>query len=916
MLFIPGNGTPRLDEIEEELLRRLSVWIGQDTVLSNNIDHEAWLDEKRKSGWRYWPRYRQYLERKISETQIEAINQSTNKILSLLEDPERDGPWDRRGLVVGHVQSGKTSNYIGLINKAADSGYKIIIILAGMHNNLRSQTQMRLDEGFLGFETNPDTNNFRIIGVGEIDSDQSIRPNFATNRTEKGDFNTKVSNNLGISPEEKPWLFVIKKNKTVLNRLFSWIENHVADSINYKNNKPLVTKFPLLLIDDEADNASVDTGGQVFDSSGKPDKEHQPKAINKGIRKILNAFHKSAYVGYTATPFANIFIHDEGETKEDGLDLFPSSFIINLASPNNYIGPSRIFGSSSTEGRTGGLPLIRIIPDNDSDHQNNKELWLPNKHKNHYRPLYKGEFRIPESLEEAILSFIISCSIKALRGQNNDHCSMLVHVTRFNSVQMDVTKQIENFLNDIRRRLYRSIDDRKIIEKLKYLWKNDFINTSAAISKQYNDRTYSIEIPWDIILNQIQYTINDIEIRTINGSAKEALEYEEYKNRGLKIIAVGGDKLSRGLTLEGLCISYFLRSSSMYDTLMQMGRWFGYRPGYLDLCRLYITNELVEWFCHITDASEELREELDMMALKGSTPKEYGLRVQSHPVLMVTSPLKMRSAKDLWISFSGELLETIVYRTDILSRKKNLESTEILIKKLGKPGIINPEKNFDDGKSIKWQGYLWEKVPADSVIDFLINYSDHPKSYKVKSNLLAEFIAEMNNVDELTEWTVGLIGIKNVSNENKVFSFTDNISVSMLERSKKGDDPDRYSIGRLMSPRDEGIDLSIIEWNAAMEITLKKWKQNGEKTKKPDFPSGPSIRELKGYGSSAITQSREKGLILLYILNPEKICSDNSSIPFIGWGISFPGSRASTKVLYKVNNVEWKNWEDEYGTEY
>jgi len=314
-----------------------------------------------------------------------------------------------RGLVVGHVQSGKTGHYTGLICKAADAGYKIIIVLAGMHNNLRSQTQMRLDEGFLGYATNPVAEDIRIIGVGEIDNDPAIRPNFATNRSDKGDFSTAIAKNLGITPEQRPWLFVVKKNKTVLERLLRWIRDHVANAHD-ENGKPIVTNLPLLIIDDEADHASVDTGEQIFDSEGNPDEEHQPTAINRSIRRLLNSFSRCAYVGYTATPFANIFIHERGETVEDGPDLFPSSFIINLAAPSNYVGPARVFGLGADEDRSEGLPLIRTIKDHSDD--DGRQGWMPHKHKNGHVPVYGGLDAMPPSLQEAIQAFILSCSIR------------------------------------------------------------------------------------------------------------------------------------------------------------------------------------------------------------------------------------------------------------------------------------------------------------------------------------------------------------------------------------------------------------------------------------------------------------------------------------------------------------------------
>jgi hypothetical protein len=234
------------DAVTDELIRRFALWIGQDTILKNDTDHKAWLNAARKKKWRYWQRYREWLERKLSFTAVVALDMTTDTILGLVEDPLRDGPWDRRGLVVGHVQSGKTGNYTGLICKAADAGYKIIIVLAGLHNNLRAQTQMRLDEGFLGYETSPNTEDLRIIGAGEIDGDPSIRPNFATNRSEKGDFNSHVAKHLGITPEQRPWLFVVKKNKTVLDRLLRWIRNHVADAQDPKTKRKVVTHLPFV----------------------------------------------------------------------------------------------------------------------------------------------------------------------------------------------------------------------------------------------------------------------------------------------------------------------------------------------------------------------------------------------------------------------------------------------------------------------------------------------------------------------------------------------------------------------------------------------------------------------------------------------------------------------------------------------
>lgn len=895
----------------DELIRRFSLWIGHDTTLKNEIGHIHWLVSARKKDWRYWQRYREWQERKLSANIVDKLDQSTDTVLSLLEDPLRDGPWDRRGLVVGHVQSGKTGHYTGLICKAADAGYKIIIVLAGMHNNLRSQTQVRLDEGFLGYETKPIVEDIRIIGVGEIDGDPAIRPNFATNRSDKGDFSTAASKNLGITPEQRPWLFVVKKNKTVLERLLRWIRNHVANAVDEHGNK-IVTNLPLLIIDDEADHASVDTGEQVFDSEGKPDEEHQPTAINRLIRRILNSYTRAAYVGYTATPFANIFIHERGETREDGPDLFPSSFIVNLAAPSNYVGPAKVFGLS--DNGDNGLPLIRLIADH-SDVEG-RSGWMPQKHRNGHVPLYEGQDALPPSLQESIQAFVLACSIRYLRGQQNEHSSMLVHVTRFNSVQQSVNRQVDEYVRHLRQRITRGIGSEEALRGLSELYERDFMPTSNNISKELPDAVPIINPTWDEIVGILPDVLTDIQVRMINGTAKDALDYSEHEGAGLKVIAIGGDKLARGLTLEGLCVSYFLRASKMYDTLMQMGRWFGYRPGYLDLCRLYTTSELAEWFGHIAEAAEELREEFDLMAASGSTPREYGLKVQSHPVLMVTSRLKMRSARNLMLSFSGDLLETIAFFRDTDVLAKNLNVTKNLISSLGVPAEVDP-KRIRNGSKQEWKGCIWNDIPANYVMDFLQSYKTHPDVHKVNSPLLAEFIRSMNGAGELTKWTVFLVGSSR--DDGDPIDFGDGIKLeNMITRSVKGlYEPTRYSIGRLMSSRDEAIDLDEPAWNAALALTRKAWHADPARRQRskeePDVPNGPAIRRIRGFGDEHVKANPERGVLFVYPIDAMKSEAgfDKPTPPVIAFAISFPGSNSGLKVEYKVNNVLW---EQEYGS--
>jgi hypothetical protein len=904
-----------------ELIRRYSIWIGQNSTLSDDNDHEAWLSSSRKKGWRYWPRYRDMLDRNMPPAAVDALEMSTDEVLSLLEDPNRTGSWDRRGLVVGHVQSGKTANYTGLICKAADAGYKIIIVLAGLHNNLRSQTQIRLEEGFLGYETSATNDVAKFIGVGEMGRDLEIRPNCATNRTENGDFSTKVANHLAITPEERPWLFVVKKNKTVLDRLLKWITNHVADVRDNNTGVKHVSNLPLLLIDDEADNGSVDTGEQTFDSEGNPDPDHEPKAINSRIRRILHSFLKSAYVGYTATPFANVFIHRQGKTADEGADLFPKSFIVNLPSPSNYVGPTRIFGLRDVDGRVGGLPLMRVFKDHMSEDR--QSGWMPEKHNKHHQPLYLGIDGLPPSLKSAIQSFVLACASRELRGQSKEHFSMLIHVTRYVQVQKDVHRQVREYVTGLRQRITRGVDDADPLEQLRRLWEEDFAPTRASVIRRLVDsEAKPQDHQWEELKKKLGDILSDIEVRMINGKAKDVLDYATPSTKGLRVIAIGGDKLARGLTLEGLSTSYFVRTSKMYDTLMQMGRWFGYRPGYLDLCRLYTTDDLIEWFQHIADASEELRDEFDAMRDCGAKPQDYGLRVQSHPVLLVTSPLKMRTAKDLQLSFSGEILETVALHsaTEIISI--NLDATVRLLNQCGLPQESPEIIRTRDGKKKRWSGHLWNNVSSEVVADFFDAYITHPAARKVNSPLIRDFIRSMARVGQLTSWTIYLAD----GGTGASYQFPNGPRIDrMIKRTADASRSDRYAIGRLVSPPDESIDLDDSAWNAAMSLTLRNWNpdparmKDGKKPDAPAAPSGLSIRRVRGMGDTenGVRAAPERGLMILYPLDPDQADFGPSfngwNKPIIAFGISFPASDAGVKVQYTVDHLTQAQWAQEYG---
>lgn len=898
--------------IVSTLIQRFSHWMGKSTTMKDITNHQDWLNSSRKKDWHYWRRYRDYLESKLSDTVVDGLDEATDSVLELLEDPQRTDPWDRRGLVVGHVQSGKTSNYSGLICKAADAGYKIIIVLAGLHNNLRSQTQVRLEESFLGYETTLDRDPGMPIGVAEFGED--LKTNSATTRADNGDFSKAIAKHFhGISPEERPWLFVVKKQKTVLTALLNWIQTRVADATDSEDGRKLVTKLPLLVIDDEADNASVDTGEQEFDENDEPDEEHRPKAINSLIRQVLHAFTRKAYVGYTATPFANIFIHQKGTTTKEGPDLFPKAFIINLSAPSNYVGPARMFGKMTKDGRQGVLPLSRDIGDNYDEET--KLGWMPPKHKKTHEPLYEGERTVPPSLHEAIHAFVLACAVRELRGQGSQHSSMLVHVTRYVDVQNHVKSQVEEVIRRMRQRIVRGTDSDNLLVQLHDLWESDFIPTRDEVASISTNEEQPPALPlWVDVVAALPNVLADIQVRSINGTAKDALDYAT-PGAALKVIAVGGDKLARGLTLEGLCVSYFVRTTKMYDTLMQMGRWFGYRPGYLDLCRLYTSPELITWFEHIADASEELREEFDFMAQTGLTPEQYGLRVKSHEVLTVTSPMKMRNSETLSLSYSGTRPQTILFHRDEKIQEANLAAAESLISNLG--SYANHNFKYDrNGEVHSWSnGGLWRDVEATKILKFLEDYTTHPNATSAKASVLADFISKMIEIGQLRLWSVGLIGSGSVEGAAHTFG---EIKVKTFPMRKYDTSGKKFSIKVLTDPKDEGIDLDDNQWRKALDLTLAAWKPDPARSPPridpPVEPSGKGIREArKELGGDA-----DRGLLLLYPLAPYLIDENkNKSLvipnwdkPIMAFAIAFPSSDNTITVSYEVNLLYWMQ---EYG---
>lgn len=880
-LSIPLYAGLERDIIVKELMSVYSILIENFRIIESDERKRPWISAN-KSGikWDFWNRYRDYLiiDKGYPDSVINQLDKLTDRTLDGLFNPGIDGIIDKRGLVVGHVQSGKTSNYTGLICKAADAGFKLIIVLAGVHNNLRSQTQLRIDEGFLCFDTQHERalrENTTRIGAGKYNP-KCIAHSLTSSIS---DFSAGAANSLGLNfNTNEPIIAVVKKNGRILERLLNWLS---AQSVE-KDGKRIIQNKSLLLIDDEADNASINT---------RPENDGTTR-INGLIRDILRLFDKSGYLGYTATPFANIFIPIE----ED--ELFPRDFIINLPAPSNYIGPEKVFGFKllpENETSSSILPIVHQVDDFQS-------IFPPTQHKGDILP-----DELPGSLITAIKCFMLTCAIRRLRGQLNVHNSLLVHVSRLQIWQGHITGLVQNIFDFYRRGIEMSIPS--IIEAMRMTYEEDsldyksFKTTSRMIleSDLKNLDPYVQVHEWEDVLLHLNDAVSRIQVREINGGSADALNYYDNKD-GLSVIAVGGDKLSRGLTLEGLSVSYYLRASRMYDTLMQMGRWFGYRSGYVDLCRVFTSRDLNEWFCHISLASDELRDEFDYLSdVVGSTPQQYALRVRTHPgVLQISASNKIRRAQTVQVSWSGRLIETYELSKKPEVIHKNLEITKKLITKLG---ATNLESNY----------YLWKGIPFGYVKEFLSEFNVHDNLKSASPMNLLRFIEFKYGKNELQFWNIGLI----TKQKGKLFRINDDISVNLIERTQddKYIDSDIYYIRKshIISPDDEFIDLSPEEKAKALEATKEIWAKKDKKGE-PTRINGDWVRNK--------IRKPNRVLLLIYILDPEKAGLSDNTEPVVGFAISFPGTDRNDAVAYAVHSQLLENFidddmldEDEYEDE-
>jgi hypothetical protein len=699
-----GDG---LADIKKQLESTIGIHMSTGEVMREK-DHEPWfLDAKGSLDLHYWDSYKRLLraEGKSSDV-VRVLDEDTDNILTECGNPASKDSWQMRGLVMGDVQSGKTANYTGLIAKAADAGYKVIVLLTGMIEELRKQTQERLDEGFVGRNSRDVLGvNMNMVAIGA-----GIYRNKSANvlTSLDSDFLTRNARALGgipLSNISEPVLFVIKKNKSPLENLGKWLNQQIPHGAEQHH-------LPLLIIDDEADNASVNTR-----------KDEDPATINRLIRELIGKFSRCTYVGYTATPFANVFINPDNEK-----DLFPSDFIYSLYAPSNYIGPNSIFldGGSHTS-------QLKDIDD--------AEQLIPYRHK---KDLILQD--IPESLKDAIRVFLLSCAMRDLRVEKLNHRSMLVNISRFTNVQAQISKKISDFLWDLQEEIRQYL--------LSHSWASHtkLLDLQRSWQEEYGEAGCS----WDEIRHALHEAIASIKVVTINQKSveEEKLNYSIYKNtaKGRRVIAVGGLTLSRGLTLHGLCVSYFYRNSKAYDTLLQMGRWFGYRPGYEELFRIWMDEDAQEWYAHIANAVNELRTDFRRMSANRLPPSRFGIRVQSHPdTLIITAQNKMRNSMEIEnpVSFSAYGVETAFVPKAKKLHEENVKRVAALVDAI----------THDTAVKTVGRRYVWLGVDKFHVADFLttLNISNMNMEFLFdpgsNSMPLVSFIAD-NEIEALEKWDI------------------------------------------------------------------------------------------------------------------------------------------------------------------
>lgn len=745
------------DADKQELISYLEnyIFVKHDhegyAIIDDEPFDKTWYTKNPPKNQYFWDLFSEYHAEKgdLDRASLNLLGDKTlPNLMNCLGNPKEELTIQRKryGLVLGDVQSGKTSTYSGLICKAADAGVKVVILLAGITETLRQQTQERIEEDIVGltirtdnFHNNKPTN----VGVGNLPGWENKVTTFTLY---EDDFNmARAKSMTSIGTHKSIVLFVVKKNVPVLTHLHEWLTGP-NQHLNADGRLP----YSLLLIDDEADNASINTKDSTID----------PTATNKKIREICEVFMNSNYVGFTATPYANIFINPETDDDMVTADLFPKDFIYVLPTPQPYIGAQRIFGTPTEEHPEYGNcsymlnncyikdvkePTTAEIRSMSDKQQVEGPLYY--KHKKHW----KGQ--LPKSLIESIRCYYLANAIRDLDEKQFDAPrTMLVNISRFVNVHTYLKKEIAAIVDADYKEIrvnFSKIQDRNIgndlYDELHRLFDIHYANCGYTW-EQVGQR--EVLLKWES--DKDRKAIRVIVVNGTKESREEAPDYKKYPS--WRVIAVGGLALSRGLTLKGLMTSYFYRNTCTYDVLMQMGRWFGYRPHYDKVCRIWTTNTSANWYREIAEATDELKSELAHMNSLELTPKQFGLRIRrDDTALEITARNKMRKAGKCEVrsSYWGDVFETPYFSTHIHDNTINVEETKKWLAHITEIG-------YHPTKAKGFASFIMRDIPVDEIADILSVIRTSDKNLKFNKTNITRFI--ISNKDELSKWDVVVVG--------------------------------------------------------------------------------------------------------------------------------------------------------------
>lgn len=696
----------------------------------------GWTARMQPGAWANWERLESALRSSPDwePRQVASLASESLRVLRHLHDPRRNAPFQDRGLVVGYVQSGKTANYTAVAVRAADAGYRIVIVLSGVHDSLRRQTQRRLER--------------------ELTGGQGGGPGWVLLTGPVADFqgcDTRILAAPGA------FLLVAKKNVAVLAKIDQWLAEAA----------PFLSDMPVLLIDDEADQASINTRGNrapdpaVGEDEEEEDEDRAPSRTNALIRSILGRVPKAAYVAYTATPFANILIAPGAVDRVVGNDLFPKDFVIQLPRPKGYTGTEELFGAAASE-----RDVLRTVPDDDV-----RALRAPRRRKLAGVTLDAAPGGLPDSLRDAVLFFCIAGGVRSLRpGLAGKSHTMLVHVSQRTADQERIADRIRDQLE-----LWREAERQG--QRLEPLFGQAWEANRGGVDAPADDAS---------IIRAAVAVMRALDVLVLNSVTGEDLEYEERPGR--HIVAVGGNRLSRGLTLEGLTVSYFLRTATMCDTLLQMARWYGFRGGYEDLIRIWTTDGIARWFAELALVEQSLRNSIVGLGRAGRRPDQMAIRLRAHSSLLLTTRNKSATAVSQRDSWSGEHPQTVLLPlTDPVKLRHNRSLADDLVAAL--PGMAAGHG-----------GLLARDLSPELVCSFLRGYRTHDEVVAFRSDQLADWIMGRVAAGELTDWSVF---VASPASDRQVS--IGGRQVGLVRRSRVSSD----SIGILTDPRHEGVDLPL-----------------------------------------------------------------------------------------------------------